>query len=119
MSTVDTASPLGTRRRISMHVNTDSCYLSSLRTSWTWCPDSAYYDSQQSAKAIDNLRWLNDEYRKELAELKQKGIFDRSAVDSLRSQYADRLFRFRLESCIAMRESIMKEKKTPTVFAVT
>lgn len=119
MSSRETASTLSTRRNISMHVNTDSNYLNGHEPIWKWCPDSAHYDSQQSVKAIDNLSWLNDQYRKQLAELKQRGISESGAVDSLRSQYADRLFQFRLDSCLATRETIMKESKTPTNFAVT
>ena len=115
----ETNSTLGARRRVSMHVNTDSSYLSNHQNRWEWCPDSAHHDTQQSVRAIDNLRWLNAEYMKELAEMKQQtNILDSSAIDSLRSKYADRLFRFRLESCLAKRERIMIERGGE-VFAVT
>ena len=86
---------------------------------WYWVPENtAHVDSQQSVRAIRHLHQMDVEFKCELQRLKSElgGDVSKGMCDLLRRKYADRLFAFRLESCLAHRDAADGK---PTVFAVT
>ena len=86
---------------------------------WHWEESSVAYDTQQSTRAIHHLIKLNEEFKQELhACTSVDGVVASEARKHLHRIYADRLFEFRLTSCLEHRRAA-KAANSPTIFAVT